>query len=616
MKLLRVLGQVNQIEKISFLKILDSLCVECRKMSPKVNEILLQGENQLKNVDNENIVNLFNLLRDKYLKELKNCLDYSDYQLDMVVDILTRDGNSIMSREWFSKLYNNEITKLKNNIKSFTAELKNEKSSFDPQRKRDYLIYQNCLRTAYENDIDRNRERNLAWEEKTILNTLAKNLELSQEEVREIHYTIIPLEKHNIDDLLAELKDSGIIFFNRKTQTVFVPDEVVWLLRKILGIEIPCKYQRRILRHLTDVEINIVSRKHNIDRKLKKEAKIQAILEQGISITHLLSTDIFKDDALKSDRAKRILNLIEKDLELELSKVGRSLEERISLIVGYYKEFEKDDTISLSKDGYRNLLNLLAEFSPKLNDMVRNEFELQDESAMNPEFLTDYSIGPRDVIYLLTKDELREFCKKNGISSRGNLVANIINHFRDVQDLFIENFELLGNREVNLLNDKGLLVKESELGSIYEETTKKIFMKLGFHVDEKLRKSLNTTRSKMDVLINLGNKDVMIIECKTFKDKDYNKYTAVSRQLTSYKKQCQDKDYNVSQVLIVSNDFSEEFISECEYDYELGISLITSVGLVKILDGFKNSHMKEFPARLLMKDGLLNEDRIVKVLGG
>jgi len=139
MKLLKVLGQVNQIEKISFLKILDSLCVECRKMSPKVNDILLQGENQLKNVDNENIVNLFNLLKDKYLAELKNRLDYSDYQLDLVVEILTRDGNSIMSREWFSKLYNNEINNLKNNIKGFTTELKNEKGALDLQRKRDYF---------------------------------------------------------------------------------------------------------------------------------------------------------------------------------------------------------------------------------------------------------------------------------------------------------------------------------------------------------------------------------------------------------------------------------------------------------------------------------------------
>jgi len=35
---------------------------------------------------------------------------------------------------------------------------------------------------------------------------------------------------------------------------------------------------------------------------------------------------------------------------------------------------------------------------------------------------------------------------------------------------------------------------------------------------------------------------------------------------------------------------------------------------MKILDGFKNSTIKEFPVRLLMRNGLLNEDRIVNVL--
>ena len=294
----------------------------------------------------------------------------------------------------------------------------------------------------------------------------------------------------------------------------------------------------------------------------------------------------------------------------------QSLEERISLIIQHYKDFERDDSKSLSRDGFRKLLTQLVEFSPKLNDMVRKEFELQDEKVMNPEFLVDYNLGPRDIIYLLTKDKLREFCKKNGISSRGNLVLNIINQYRDIQDLYIENFSLIGRREVNALNEMGLAVKESELGVLYEKTTKEIFTKLGFQVDEKLRKKLNTPRSKMDILLNLGGKGVMIVECKTTKDKDYNKYTAVSRQLNSYKKQCQKSNYNVPQVLIVSNDFSEDFISECEYDYELNISLITSEGLVKILEGFKESHMKEFPVRLLMKDGLLNEDRIVKVLGG
>jgi len=64
----------------------------------------------------------------------------------------------------------------------------------------------------------------------------------------------------------------------------------------------------------------------------------------------------------------------------------------------------------------------------------------------------------------------------------------------------------------------------------------------------------------------------------------------------------------------VANEFSDDFIGACEYDYELNLSLLSSRGLMKILEGFKNSAIKEFPVRLLMRRGLLNEDRIVKVL--
>ena len=118
----------------------------------------------------------------------------------------------------------------------------------------------------------------------------------------------------------------------------------------------------------------------------------------------------------------------------------------------------------------------------------------------------------------------------------------------------------------------------------------------------------------MDIVLNLGNQEVIIIECKTIKDKNYNQYTLVSRQLRSYKNLCEHKGYHVSRVIVVANDFSEEFISECEYDYELNLSLTTSRGLVKILEGFKKSSLLEFPARLLLRDGLLNEERIVNVL--
>jgi hypothetical protein len=614
MRLIKVLDLVNQIEKSSFLKILDGFCVELRKTTPKIDEILSECEGQLKNVDNQNIVNLFTLLRDRYGNQLSDKIKFSNYQLDILIYILTRDGNSMMSREWFLKLYNNEMAKLQSHLKAFSSQLGSEISNLDPQRERDYLVYQNCIRIAYENDLQINRDKNLSWEEKTILHTLARTLELSNEEVRWITYTVVPLKKFNIDEIITELKESGIVFFNRRSSTIFVPDEIIWLLRDFLGLEIPNKYLRRILRHLSDAEINLVARKHNIDRKLKRNEKIQEILNQGLNVTNLLTNEIFKTGTPKSDRTNRIQSLMSKDLKIDLSRYGTSLEKKVATLINYFNESEKDETTSLSHDGYDRLLKDLKNVYPVVNKRLKEDFELQPDDVMSPEILDDYNIKPRDVIYLLAKDELRNFCKSCGIKSVGNLVSNVIKKYRNIEDLYLENFDLVGGRDLKSLREKGLTVKEGELSSLYEKLTKKAFTKLGFNVDERLRKQINTKRSQMDILLNLGGKDVMIVECKTVKKKIYSKYSSVSRQLKSYEKLCREKGYNVTHILIVSNEFSEDFISECEYDYELNLSLVTSRGLIKILEGFKNSHLTEFPSRLLLKSGLLNEDRIEKVL--
>ena len=69
-------------------------------------------------------------------------------------------------------------------------------------------------------------------------------------------------------------------------------------------------------------------------------------------------------------------------------------------------------------------------------------------------------------------------------------------------------------------------------------------------------------------------------------------------------------------MILIGADFSEEFISECEYDQHLNLSLLTATGLAQILDAFRQSEMNEFPVRLLMKAGLLNANRIAKVLSG
>ena len=614
MRLIKVLDIVNQIEKSSFLKILDGFCLELRKTKSQIDKILSEGEGQLKKVDNNNIVNLYNLLNQEYKAYIQKRIKFSDYQLDILVDILIRDGNSIMSREWFLTLYNNEISKLDANIKTFSAQLSKEDSNLDPSRRREYQVYKNCVQTGYENDLIINREKHLTWEEKSILHTLAKSLDLSNEEVRWLTHIVIPFRKLKIDDVITELKESGIIFFNRKKNTIFIPDEIVWLLREIVGIELPNKYLRRILKNLTDPEINLIAKKHNINRKLSRANKIQEILNQGVNVTNLLTEKIYKPGIKKIDKISRIQSFMKVGLEIDPSSFGRSLEDKVSNFINYLNEQERDESTSLTKDGYNTLLKDLNKAYPRLNKRIKDEFELQDEDVMLSELLDDYNIKPRDILYLLKRDELQRFCKIYKIKSRGNLVPNIIANYRNIDDLYIENFEAVGRRDLKTLHEKGLLVKESELGILYEKLTKKIFSYLGFNVDEKLRKTINTNRLQMDIVLNLGNQEVIIIECKTIKDKNYNQYTLVSRQLRSYKNLCEHKGHHVSRVIVVANDFSEEFISECEYDYELNLSLTTSRGLVKMLEGFKKSSLLEFPARLLLRDGLLNEERIVNVL--
>ena len=614
MRLIRILDIVNQIERSSFLKIIDNLSLDLKTTHKEIDKILSESEGQIKNVDNSNIVKLYNLVKKQFCDKIERELQFNNFHLGILIDIITRDGNSIMSRDWFAKLYNNEISNLKSKLIQFTPKLAEDNIDFELHRKRDYVIYRNCVRTAYENDILLNRDPVITKDEKSILNTLAQSLNLSVEEVRLIYFSIVPLKKISIDNIVSYLKELGIIFYKRKTYQIYIPDEIVWILRELIGIELPKKYFRRILRQLTDSEINRITKRHNIDKKLSRARKIEEILNQGVNVRQVLLYDIYKDTITKTEKKNYILELIHKKLEIELPKYGTTSEERVSKLIDYLKNLEEDENLGMSKEGFSKLLKELKTAFPKLNHKVKREFELQQEEALSFDILNDYNIKPSDILYLIPKNELIDFCKNGNIKTRGNLVSNILKNYKDVQNLYLENYELFGRRDVNGLKERGIRIKESELGLKYENLTKKIFERLNYNVDEKLRKSINTKRHQMDILLNLGNNEVIIIECKTIKDKDYNKYSSVSRQLKSYEQICKSRAYMVRQIILVSNDFSDDFISECEYDYELNLSLITSLELRTILDGYEKTSRTFFPTKLLLKGGLLDAERIVKVL--
>ena len=133
---------------------------------------------------------------------------------------------------------------------------------------------------------------------------------------------------------------------------------------------------------------------------------------------------------------------------------------------------------------------------------------------------------------------------------------------------------------------------EAEIGVKFEDLTKSIFLKLGFQVDEELRKKLNTPKDKIDIVINLGNNEVILVECKSVKESGYNKFSSVHRQLKAYRDLVKLNNYKVIKSLLVAPEFTDQFINDCEIEYELNLSLIKASSLIGILEGFKESKHK------------------------
>jgi hypothetical protein len=170
----------------------------------------------------------------------------------------------------------------------------------------------------------------------------------------------------------------------------------------------------------------------------------------------------------------------------------------------------------------------------------------------------------------------------------------------------------LGVRDLNTLKINNIQLSAAEIGINNEEVTKRLLSDLGFHIDEELRSKLNTSKDKIDILINLGNQEVIIVECKTSKSTQYNKFSACIRQIDAYNKLVINNGYRVKKSLLVAPDFTEDFINDCELQYNFNLSLITSEVLFNIWKGFKSVKQRSFPENLLMRDALISDKKNLK----
>ncbi len=612
MKLERILDKLGSIEKNSFIKIIDVIISKDPKNKKEITEILRSSDKGLKAVDNLNISKIFALIESEFEEQIRHEFQEISSQLDILIDIIIRDGNCIMKQDWFSRLYETAIKTLKARIKNRETDLTNDKSDISDNRKRDYRIYKSCLHTAYNNDITQNRDAKITADELSIILTLAKQLGLSQEEIKLINYSIIPIKKIDIQEVIKGLKNIGVIFYSNKENTIYVADEVVKVLRKVREKEVAEKYYRRTLKLLREPTINQIAKEHNIDRKKSYAQKIEEIIKEGVSFTHLLLEDIYKPNCTLTEKKKILNELFEKGLNINNLK-GSTLDDKIKNLINHFENVERDEKVGISLDGFEKLLSEINKSLPKLNKQIKDHFEFQDEYVLKADFLLDYNIKPRDILDLISKDDLSIFIKDNGVKQRGDDILNILEHYKDVENLYLENYENVAYRNLNILKENGISIKESELGIKFEELTKIIFKGLGFNIDDKLRKQINTQNDMMDILINLGKDEIIIVECKTVKEKGYNKFSSVSRQLKSYQNLALKNNLRIVKILLVSPEFSDDFVTECEMDTEMNLSLITASTLLNINEAFKTAKYTEFP-HVLFRDIVINEERILKAI--
>jgi hypothetical protein len=503
MKLEKILGQLNSFEKNQFLKVINSIIETPPKKTDELDKILTNSDKDLKKVDNLNIVNVFNLIEDEFTDYIKTKFSEVDSQFDILIDILIRDGNCIMSRDWFNKIYEEEIRSLNVKIQKFQADIESDEPSIDPDRIRDYKIYRNCVKTAYTNDQQRNLDLKISWEEQTVLSTLSDTLELSHEEVKLINYSVINIKKQDIEDIINALRNIGILFYSKNSLKIYISDEIVRVLRKIRAKEVPNKYFRRVLNQLKEPQLNCLCRKHNIDWKRPVDEKIKSIINEGINFNSILIDGIFKENTKLTEKKAIVNELIEKDLCLPQMK-GITLDEKVQNLVYYFEQVDKDDKISISIDGYDKLLVDLDLLIPETKSYIKQEFDLQEDEFLDSSYLLDYNIKPKDILDLFPEHKMKDFCEKKSIKIRGNISSNVLEKYKDTGNMFIENYNLIAFRDINGLKSNGIIIKEGDIGVKFEEVTKSIFEKLGLPIDDKLRKTINNAKNQIDIVINLA----------------------------------------------------------------------------------------------------------------
>ena len=612
MKLTNILSIVNQVEKSKFINFLDRICSEAILHDKELEKRVKSLDGQIKNASSGEIIQLFNLVLPYFEKNVKEQLAMLGAQASLLVNIICRDGNSIARLTWIETLYSKEWALIDSHAKE-ALNLINESSNneeLDLAMRLD--IYHACIKEAYLNDEKNNRQAKISDDERGILNVLAKKLDITAEDKSAVEHLVDTIPQKGVQDCLNTLREVGLVFMSRKNQTVYVADEIVAMLNRMQGKELADKHLLRILRTLSDSELSNILKIHGKRiRGVERSEKIEIIIKMGLSASQILQQDICNVDANVNDRKERLKELIS-DLDLDLEKIGTTLDERTDLIISSLNSSSENEFNALSATGFKELFTTLQKHFPTLTSLLHKDFEIEESEELDVDKLRALSITPHDILYMLSNEDIKLVRDSMAVSKRGNPRLVIMESFADATEKLVENFELLAQRDLAGLKNESIDIAEADIGVKFEEVTKAIFEQLGLEVDEDLRRSINTSKDKADIILSLNEDDVIIGEAKTCKNGDFSKYSTTSRQVKAYVNRCEAAGMRVAQVLIVAPSFSDDFVESAEMDTEINISLLEAAGLKQILNAFKSRRNPKFSAKLFTKGGLLKADLIAK----
>jgi len=613
MNLKGILALTNQVEKAKFINIIDRMCTETKGKNDALAECVRKISGQIKHAETDDITELFSLVSVNFETHAKRELALLGAQATLLTNILSRDGNCIARISWVETLYEREwemIDSQSKVIDEMIREVDPTSDDFTEARKLD--LYHSCLKEAHLNDERINREAKISDDERGILNLLARKLDIGADEQAAIEHLVDKIPKNGVQEALNSLREIGLLFISRKDQVVYVPNEIVSLLNRLQGKKVATKHYLRILRTMSDPELSNILKVHNRRiRGVERKDKIDSIMKMGVPLNQLLINDLHNSDSTVSDRKDRLKQLIN-DLNLDLDKLGTTIEERIELVVDALNTSARKEFSTLSASGYGELFSQLQENYKDLPNVIKSEFEIEENQELDVDKLSALNITPHDLLYMLPNDEIKKIADNMKAKKRGNLRQNIIDAFANANDKLIENYNALAKRDLSSLKCKDIEISEADIGVKFEEVTRSIFEQLGMTVDEELRRNINTVKDKADILISLSEDDVIICEAKTCKNGDFSKYSTTSRQVKAYVSRTEKAGKRVAQVLIVAPSFSDDFVEAAEMDTEVNISLLEASGLKEILDAYKSRRNPNFSAKLFTKGGLLKSSLIAK----